>query len=70
MTATLPAHPYVRDLPAPEKCGICGTGFLRNEIPFRGLVSDEPFHAACYRSHYEAMEHDPIECIQWRHREP
>ena len=53
-----------------NKCGICGVGFRSGEIPYRGLVSDEPFHAECYLQHYAAIEYEPEELIQGRHREP
>lgn len=52
-----------------EKCGLCGVGFMRGEIPFRGLVSDEPMHQSCYRETYAAIEYDKQECIQSRNRE-
>ena len=52
------------------KCAICGVGFMPCEIPYRGLVSDIPYHAECYREHYAAIEYDPIEAVQPRHREP
>ena len=52
------------------KCALCGVSFLRNEIPYRGLVSDIPCHAECYREYYAALEYEPEECRQSRHREP
>lgn len=52
------------------KCGICGVSILANEIPYRGLVSDIPCHPACYREHYGAIEYEPEQCKQARHREP
>ena len=65
MTAALPVHPYVI---VRERCGICGFGFCTGEIPYRGLCSDEPFHWPCVVEHYAAIEYEPDECVQSRHR--
>ena len=50
------------------KCALCGVSFQRNEIPYRGLCSDEPYHQECYRKHYGAVEYEPIQATQERHR--
>ena len=50
------------------RCGICGVSFLRNEIPYQALCGDEQYHQECYREHYAAVEHEPDDCVQSRHR--
>ena len=51
------------------KCSICGVSFRRNEIPYQALCSDEKYHPECYKQAYAAVEFEPDECVQERHRE-